>query len=123
MLILEEFLASLRTGDLSRLEARLAPELVWKGLRPDLVCNSRDEALEVIRHQLAGERHITALELVDAGDKVVFGVRAPEITEVAGERLDGAIFQVFTFRDDRIVEMQDFRSRSEALAAAGVTDD
>jgi len=48
------------------------------------------------------------------------GARGPSITEVAGEPLGGQIFNVFTLRDGRIVRIDDYRGRTEALAAAGV---
>jgi hypothetical protein len=35
----------------------------------------------------------------------------------------GQIFNVFTLRDARIVRIEDFRGRREALTAAGVADD
>jgi hypothetical protein len=42
---------------------------------------------------------------------------------VGGEPLGGQIFNVFTLRDGRIVRIDDYRGRNEALAAAGVADD
>jgi hypothetical protein len=49
--------------------------------------------------------------------------RGPSITEVGDEPLEGQIFNVLTLRDGRIVRIEDFRGRSEALAAAGVSED
>lgn len=37
--------------------------------------------------------------------------------------LDGQIFNVFTLRDGRIVRIDDYRGRREALTAAGVAED
>jgi hypothetical protein len=45
------------------------------------------------------------------------------MTEVGGEPLGGQIFDVFTLRDGRIVRIDDYRSRTEALAVAGVAED
>jgi hypothetical protein len=36
--------------------------------------------------------------------------------------VQGQLFQVFTFEGDKVVHMQDYLSREEALAAAGATD-
>ncbi len=51
------------------------------------------------------------------------GARGPSIAEVAGERLEGQIFNVFTLRDGRITRIDDYRRRSEALSAAGIGAD
>jgi len=45
------------------------------------------------------------------------------MTEVGGEPLGSQIFNVFTLRDGRIVRIDDYRDRSEALAAAGLAED
>jgi len=45
------------------------------------------------------------------------------MTEVGGESLGGQIFNVFTLRSARIMRIDDYRSRAEALAAAGVAQD
>jgi len=49
--------------------------------------------------------------------------RGPSISEVGGEPLEGQIFNIFTLRDGRIVRIDDYRRRGEALAAAGVAAD
>ena len=45
------------------------------------------------------------------------------MTEVAGEPLEGQIYNVFTLRAGRITRIDDYRRRSEALAAAGIAND
>jgi len=51
----------------------------------------------------------------------VLGARGP-IIGPAEEPL-GQIFNVFTLRDGRIVRIDDYRGRREALTAAGVAED
>ena len=53
----------------------------------------------------------------------MLGARGPSISEVGGEPLGGQIFNVFTLRNGRIVGIDDYRGRTEALAAAGVGED
>jgi hypothetical protein len=55
------------------------------------------------------------------GEQVVLGARGPNIGP-AEEPL-GQIFNVFTLRDGRIVRIDDYRGRREALTAAGVAED
>jgi hypothetical protein len=51
------------------------------------------------------------------------GARGPGLTEVGDEPLEGQIFNVFSLRKGRIVRIDDYRHRSEALAAAGIVSD
>jgi hypothetical protein len=51
------------------------------------------------------------------------GARGPSLTEVGGEPLEEQIFNVFTLREGRIARIDDYRRRSEALAAAGIAGD
>ncbi len=81
------------------------------------------EVLDTFRWGLEQRREIDALEFTRAGDQVVLGARGPSITEVMGEPLGGQIFNVFTLRESRIVRIDDYRHRAEALAAAGVHED
>ena len=64
---------------------------------------------------------MTALELVAAGEQVVMNVRGPgigpPISDSEEEHYDQASI-VFTLRDGKIVRMQDFMHRQDALNAA-----
>ena len=71
-----------------------------------------------------GRKHLVpveALEFTRCGEQVVLGARGPNIGP-AEEPL-GQIFNVFTLRDGRIVRIDDYRGRREALTAAGVAED
>ena len=86
-------------------------------------CHGREEVLETFRMGLEQRREIDALEFTRGGDRVVLGARGPSMTEVGGEPLGGQIFNVFTLRNGRIMRIDDYRGRAEALAAAGVAKD
>ena len=118
--VMIDFFGALRRNDFGSAAELLDPAVVWQGLREEFVCHGRNEVIETFRWALAERREIDALELMSSGDHVVFGVRGPSFTEVAGEPLEGQIFNVFTLRDGRIVRIDDFRRRGEARAAAGV---
>jgi hypothetical protein len=72
-------------------------------------------------HRLEQCRGIDALEFTRGGEQVVLGARGPNIGPE--EELLGQIFNVFTLRDGRIVRIDDYRGRNEALDAAGVAGD
>jgi len=118
--VMIDFFGALRRGDFDAAAGLLDPDIAWQGLREEWVCHGREEVLETFRMGLEQRREIDGLEFTRAGDQVVMGARGPSITEVAGEPLEGQIFNRFTLRDGRIVRIDDYRRRAEALAAAGV---
>ena len=117
--ILVGWLDALRRHDLDAVERRMAPDVFWQGIREDLVCADREEAMELLREQQREEHGVEALELVATEEKVMLGVRSTQLQEVGGVPLGGQIFQVFTLRDGIIVRVDEYERRSEALAAAG----
>jgi ketosteroid isomerase-like protein len=114
---------ALRSGDFDAAAALLHPDVAWHALREDWVCHGREEVLDTFRWGLDERREIDALEFTRGGEQVVLGARGPSIGAVGGEPLEGQIFNVFTLRDGRIVRIDDYRRRNEALTAAGVAAD
>jgi hypothetical protein len=74
--------------------------------------------IDTFRWGLEQRREIDALEFTRGGEQVVLGARGPNIGP-AEEPL-GQIFNVFRLRDGRIVRIDDYRGRREALTEAGV---
>jgi ketosteroid isomerase-like protein len=58
-------------------------------------------------------------ELADMGDRVVATVRLRGRGRASGIEIDARFYDVYTLRDGKIVRMDQFTERSEALAAAG----
>jgi ketosteroid isomerase-like protein len=121
--VMIDFFGAVRRGDFDGAAALLDPDVAWQGLREEWVCNGREEVIETFRLGLEERRDVDGLEFTRGGNQVVLGARGPSITEVGGEPLEGQIFNVFTLRDSRIVRIDDYRRRGEALAAAGVAED
>ena len=121
--VLETLVDGWRRKDLSSTERLLHEQVIWNGLRADLVCHGRQEVMETLRSQLEGDIGIERLELMQGPDAVVMGFGGPRIQEVAGVPLGGQIYQVLYFDSDRIVRMQDFTTRQDALRAAGVVEE
>ncbi len=122
--ILTGWLDVLRRHDFEAVEERMAPEVFWQGIREDFVCEDRDEAMEMLRAQQREDHGVEALELVATEEKVVLGVRSSQLQEIGGVPIGGQIFQVFTLRpsDGRIVRVDEYERRGEALAAADTED-
>jgi catechol 2,3-dioxygenase-like lactoylglutathione lyase family enzyme len=115
-LILFGWIDALRGGDPERIAPHLADDMVWHGLRSDLVCPNRDAVLDNIRSGGQHRRSVSGLEVaaVDA-EHMLLTVRLPGVTELYGEPINGELFSVFTLRDGLIVGIDEFKTRDEAL--------
>ena len=113
---------AIRRRDIETVAGHLAPDVVWQGVTPDLVCPDRDAVLEVLRGPAPDPSAVEAFELIAADDHVVVGVRHPELPELDGVDIGGQIFNVFRLRDGRIVHIQDYARREDALVAAGAEE-
>jgi ketosteroid isomerase-like protein len=110
-------------GDYDGATASLAPDVVWENGQelpahgPAAVremwtrWNSDWETLEMV-----------AEELIDAGNKVFVAMHYRGHGRLSGVAVDGRVFEVHTFRDGQCVRKVDFRTRSEALEAAGLRE-
>jgi ketosteroid isomerase-like protein len=121
--VIFDYLGALREADQEAVRAVLDPNVIWQGLHEDWVCHGPDEVIETLQEGLRLRRDVAALEFVRAGERVVMGVRGSSLDEVGGEPLGGQIFNVFTLKDGRIVRIEDYRLRTEALQAAHADDD
>ena len=121
--VIFDYLGALREGDQEAVRAVLDPNVSWQGLRQEWVCHGPDEVIETLMEGLRLRRDVLALEFVRAGSRLVMGVRGPSFDEVGGEPLGGQIFNVFTLSNGRIVSIEDYRLREEALNAAQADED
>jgi ketosteroid isomerase-like protein len=121
--VMIDFFGALRRGDFEAAAGLLDPDVTWQGLREEWVCHGREEVIDTFRWGLERRREIDALEFTRADERVVLGVRGSSITAVEDEPLEGQIFNIFTLRDGRILRIDDYRARREALTAAGVGED
>lgn len=108
---------ALRRNDLAAIKQHLHPEVVWQGLRPDLICGDRAAVLDNVRQDQGWLPDVASIELFADGDQVLFGVHSPDLVEVAGETLDEQIYDVFTIADGLIVRMDEYRTRERAVEA------
>jgi ketosteroid isomerase-like protein len=120
-IIFSDYLDAIRRGDMDAVAARLAPEVTHRGVRADLVCPDRDSVLAALGARSRKLPAVEALELIASGDRVVMSMRAAGIGVPINDddAPRGQATIVFTLRDGLITAMQDYTSRSEALAATG----
>ena len=107
-----------RRGDLDALEKMLAPDATWRWFEPgEWDCDSREEILGMLRERYEQGFGRGETELVDAGPGAVIAVSRPR--EVGGDEWPEETATAISFREDKIVSMQDYRTRDEAIAALG----
>jgi ketosteroid isomerase-like protein len=111
---------ALRRRDSASMAAALDPDVVWQGIRPDLVCHGPDEVTAAFATAYDANQEIDALELLGGDRHVVLGARPRELA-IADVDTGGEIYNVFTIDDDKITRIEDYLQRDEALRAAGIT--
>jgi uncharacterized protein len=112
-----------RRGDLDAALADANSQIVW---------NPAEEApmsgLDAVRDYLARwegeweELDTTPEKFIDAGDRVVAIVHFRGRGRRSGVEVDARSYAVYTLRDGRMIDMEEFTNRSEALEAAGLPE-
>jgi ketosteroid isomerase-like protein len=123
-IIFADWIDAMRRGDLDTMAARLAPDVVHQGVKPELICRNREEVIDMVSRRIGRVPPVEAMELVAAGDHVIMSVRGVGLGPPVDDHDDEARGQatiVYTLVDGEIVRMHDYLHRSEALKAAGAT--
>ena len=98
-----------------------SPEVTWRGVRDAAICSNRDEVLDMLEGSLEGRLGADAIELIAGDGAAVLGAKVPALAEIGGVDARGQLFNVFRVGCGRIVAVEDYAQREEALAAAGAT--
>jgi limonene-1,2-epoxide hydrolase len=115
------WLDAMRRGDIGEVERWLDPHVSWRGVRDAAVCRNRDEVLEMLQGSLEGRLGADAVELIAGEGAAVLGAKVPGLSEIGGVDVRGQLFNVFRVGCGRIIAVEDYARREEALAAAGAT--
>ena len=112
-----EGFAAWQQGQFDTIESILDPQVQWRWIEPgDWDCRSREDVMRTLRERHAEGFGRSDLEFIDAGPDMVIVVAHPR--EVGGDDWPAEAATIITFRNGRVVEMQDYRSREEAMAAS-----
>ena len=65
---------------------------------------------------------LAAEELIPAGDSVVVRVRQQGVARISGVPSDDHYFSVWSFRGPKVIRIETFRQRAQALEAAGLSE-
>ena len=70
---------ALRRRDTESMAAALAPDVVWQGVRPDLVCHGPDEVIAAFVTAYDANQEIDSLEVIGGEERIVLGARSPDL--------------------------------------------
>ncbi len=95
------------------------PGIVWNPIE-ELPSQGHDAVRASLAHWKAewDDYRLMAEEFVDMGDRVVVTVRLGGRGRGSGVEIAARFYDVYTLRDGKIVRMDQFTERSEALEAA-----
>jgi ketosteroid isomerase-like protein len=108
---------ALRRRDTETMLAALHPDVVWQGVREDLVCHGPREVIDAFLAGYDASQEIDSLELFGSDRRIVLGVHGPGLGEIADGTLDDQIYNVFTTDQGKITRIEDYRDRDQAQAA------
>jgi ketosteroid isomerase-like protein/uncharacterized glyoxalase superfamily protein PhnB len=123
---IEVIAAQLRTAigsrDLAAFGAMLDENVRWGGEEetPE-TCHTRAEVLDRLAAQRANGLETQLIEVVPGDDAVVLGLQVKRPVR-GGFAREHTLYQVLRVRDQRVVDIRGYASRSEAAARAGVAD-
>jgi ketosteroid isomerase-like protein len=121
--IVRRFTEAYLRGDHVRAVSYLAADVVYE-VGQELPVRRPDELLATWERWEAEWERIELIpeEYIDAGDQVVVVVRYSGRGRASGIELEDRLFEVHTLRDGKVARKRDFKTRSEALEAAGLSE-
>jgi hypothetical protein len=99
-------------ADMEAFKAALDPRVVWVGVRPGMLCRSRDEVVATLDSP-DNDGRTFAPEILAERD----GMLVVDAHPLPPPELLPTVHQVIVVHDGRIVEMRDYGDRASALAA------
>jgi ketosteroid isomerase-like protein len=99
------------------------PGIVWNPIE-ELPTQGHEAVRANLAHWKAewDDYEVIPEEFVDRGDHVIVTVRLRGRGRGSGVEIDARFYDVYTLRDGKIVRMDQFTERSEALEAVGLAE-
>ena len=102
----------IESGDLTAFRELLDPRVVWIGVYPGQFCRDRNEMLSMLDAPPTSGRSVSPTVLAERDGMFAVAVHADPPPAWVPD-----LHQVIVTRGDRVVELRDYGSRDEALAA------
>ena len=115
------FLKACARGDLDGALAQADPKIVWNPTQ-----EGQAEGITAVRATMQRwedsfeDLEVTYEETIDAGDRVLVETHVSGRGRGSGIVVDSRSYMLWTLRGDKVVRMDEFVQRAEALEAAGL---
>jgi ketosteroid isomerase-like protein len=121
--VVREVFAAYGRGDLSEAMAHYAPEIVFNPAEERPI-HGRDAVVAYIQRweEPWEDYEAEAEEVLDAGDSVVVTFHVKARGKASGIDIDARSHQVYRLRDGKLIRMDEYLERSDALEAAGLKE-
>ena len=110
-----------RRANHRELRTRLHDDVTWSPAREDAwrACDGADEVVQTLLWRSTANR-LRPGETLDVGPLVFVQLRGKRLERIGAKGFIPKLFQVIWFREGKVVRIQDYARRTEALEAAGV---
>jgi hypothetical protein len=111
-----------RRSNHRELRTRMVDEVTWHPAREGAwkPCTNADEVVRTLMWR-AGMNKLRPGEFIDLGDRVLLQLKGRAIGRLGAKGvLAPRLFQIVVLRDGKVVSLQDYPRREDALAAAGL---
>lgn len=105
-IVISAWLAAVRQGDTRELASVLDEDVVWQGLRSDLVCHGRTEVLRVLAHNQGRSPRLTRITAEEDGERVAMTVDGPDFEDNELLPAGAPRSLVVTVRDGRVTRIE-----------------
>lgn len=97
------------------------PDIVWNPAEESATQGHDAVRASLVRWKSEWDRYeMLPEEFEETGDRVVVAVSFRARGRASGIEVDARLYDVYTLRDGKIIRMDQFTQRSEALQAAGL---
>jgi ketosteroid isomerase-like protein len=119
--IVREIYDLARRAKHAELRLRLDDDVVWNPAREGAwrPCTNADEVVRTLLWR-AGVLKMRPADTIDLGDRVLVQLSGRGLARLGARGLVARLFQIIVLRGGKVVSIQDYPRRSDALTAAGL---
>ncbi len=118
----QEAYALAKRADHRRLRELIADDATWHPAREGAwnPCREADMIVRTLLWRAGMANRLKPVEAIELGNEVLVELRGVRLRRFGVKGFRARLFQIIEVRDGKIVRMQDYPSRDEAAAAAGL---
>jgi len=111
-----------RRSDHRRLRPLIADDATWHPAREGAwnPCRDGDMIVRTLLWRAGMANRLRPVDPIELGDRVLIRLRGARLRRLGGRGFMPQLFQIVEVRNGKIVRMQDYPGREEAMAAAGL---